>query len=138
MLQMEEKNPPAGHDHDTLQDVHSEDGQELRSNCPGPGENWDGVCLIVEVDYDYEPGEIAQVTEAATEEITFGPELDTDPIEETHAPKTDAPKTDAPADSGEVTDEPTEEKSGCGSVIACAPAVLVSMLGVALIASKKH
>lgn len=42
-FEMEEKNPPAGHDHDTLQDVHSEDGQELRSNCPGPGENWDGV-----------------------------------------------------------------------------------------------
>lgn len=138
-FEMEEKNPASGHDHETLHDVHSADGKELRSNCPAPGDNWDGVCLVVEVDYDYEPGAIAQVTEAATEEITFGDDLlDTDPPEVTDAPKTDAPKTEAPDGSAEVTGEPTDEKSGCGSMIACAPAVLVSMLGVALIASKKH
>lgn len=72
-LSIEEKYPGEGHDHKTLHDVHSEDGQELRSNCEATGDNWDGVCLKIEKDYNYIPSSYVYTPETDTPQISPTP-----------------------------------------------------------------
>lgn len=64
-LVIEEKNPGAGHDHNTLQGVYAADGTLLRSTTRPSGDNWDSVCLVVEKDYDYTPSSGKSVSKFA-------------------------------------------------------------------------
>ena len=74
------------------------------------------------------PVETTEVVEATTE----APVETTAEPAETEAPETEAPATEAP----EVTEAPAVEKSGCGSMIAGAVAV-VALLGTAIVFKKK-
>ncbi len=56
---------------------------------------------------------------------------------ETENPETDVPETEAPDKAPGTTEAPAEEKAGCGSAVASAAVVIVSVLGCALIGRKK-
>ncbi len=124
-LAIEEVQPPSGHDHAFLTGVMSATGVELSSNCPGPGGNWDAVCLTIDQS-KYDP-------ENETEE-TFAPEA-TRPQETTAAP------TDAPTEAPDDTDAPETDapaKSGCGAALVSAPVIALAALAGVVLTKKKH
>lgn len=109
-LGMEERQPPSGHSHENLFDVRAEDGSLLQSTLHGKNDEWDGVYLNIEVNYDYEKKDYADVTRPAPE----------NPTETTDAP-----------DSESVTQAPSGN-SGCGSSLAPLPLFVLPLLTAAL------
>lgn len=120
-LVIEEKNPGAGHDHKTLQDVHSEDGLELRSTCEGPRDNWDAVCLEIEKDYNYIPSSF--VYTPSTDAVDTAPSQGDDSV----SAETSSSEPEQPA-----------EQSGCGAVLTGSAAVMAAMMGAVLLIGKKR
>lgn len=120
-LVIEEKDPGVGHNHKTLQDVHSVDGDELRSTCEGSGNDWDAVCLEIEEDYNYIPSS-----------FVYTPS--TDAPESTPSQGDDSASSDAPSSD---TEKPTEQ-SGCGAVLTGSAAVIAVMMGAVLLIGTKR
>ena len=111
-LCIEEKNPPSGHSHKTLQGVKAKDGTELSATLPGVGGAWDGVYVKITTDYSYG----LEIPEDPTVTLPAGAETDADTT----------PTTEAPAAS-----------SGCAGTLG-AGALILALSGVALSFGKRR